>query len=335
MPEAPFRLGITLMTVDPPTTFVHLARLAEESGFDYLWVTDSSLHGRYAYAYLTLAAAETRRIKLGTNCTHPLAMHPAMSANAIATVNEISGGRAILGVGAGGGPTRELGFERSAGIAEVKRLVVNSKRLFAGDQIDDDSGVHEYHRARMMYGLDGFKPPAVYVTASGPRMIELAAFEADGVLLHCSASPAGLAYALNKLGHALRTNSRDQGDIDAAWHLWGAFDEDLASAREQARPVGANMARSAARYCDIAGIDPDVVSRISHAYDARHFTEAKAAQALVPDSMVDELAVAGGADVWRARFEAGLAAGVTHFEIFALGDKPQLIRELGHLKESW
>ena len=73
----------------------------EVGGFTHLWLTDSSLHARCVYAYLTLAALNSERLMLGTGITHPYTRHPAITVNAIATLDEISEGRAILGVGAG------------------------------------------------------------------------------------------------------------------------------------------------------------------------------------------------------------------------------------------
>jgi len=65
------RFGALVQAVDPPNTFLDLVRLVEDLGFEYLWVADSSLHARYVYTYLTLAAMASQRLWLGTGVTHP------------------------------------------------------------------------------------------------------------------------------------------------------------------------------------------------------------------------------------------------------------------------
>src|SRR5712664_232327 len=104
------QFGITLQGIEPPGAFQRQIRDVEAAGFSHLWITDSSLHARYVYSYLTLAALNSRHLLLGTGVTHPFTRHPAITANAIATLDEISEGRAILGIGAGDSPTVELGF---------------------------------------------------------------------------------------------------------------------------------------------------------------------------------------------------------------------------------
>src|SRR5215472_1719211 len=77
-------------------------RLVEELGYGHLWVADERLM-RNVYACLTVAALNTHRIGLGTAVTNPYTRSPALTAAAIATVDELAGGRVILGLGAGGG----------------------------------------------------------------------------------------------------------------------------------------------------------------------------------------------------------------------------------------
>lgn len=104
------RFDVTTMATEPPGRFRALARAVEAGGFDALWVCDSSLHPRDVYPYLTLAAVETTRLHLGPNCTHPFTRHPAITLNAMATLHELSGGRARLALGAGDRPVTELGY---------------------------------------------------------------------------------------------------------------------------------------------------------------------------------------------------------------------------------
>jgi 5,10-methylenetetrahydromethanopterin reductase len=87
------RSGVVLQGAYPPVEFEQMVSRIEALGFDHLWLTDSSLHARNSYAYLTLAAKTSSRLLLGTAVTNPLTRHPAITAAAAATVDEISDGR--------------------------------------------------------------------------------------------------------------------------------------------------------------------------------------------------------------------------------------------------
>jgi 5,10-methylenetetrahydromethanopterin reductase len=100
-------------------------------GYRYLWLTDSSLHARNCYCYLTLAAARSGRLLLGTAVTNPVTRHPAITAAAAATVDEISGGRMLLGIGAGDRPLLALGL-RPSPLADLEAAITGIRRLWRG-----------------------------------------------------------------------------------------------------------------------------------------------------------------------------------------------------------
>src|SRR5207244_5865725 len=103
-------------------------------GYDYLWLADERFF-REVYASLTLCALRTERIKLGPCVTDPYSRHPAMTAMAIATVDEISRGRAVLGIGAGVSGFREMGVTRArpgVAIGEAGGVV---RRTLAGERV--------------------------------------------------------------------------------------------------------------------------------------------------------------------------------------------------------
>ena len=104
--------GVLLLPSHAPNRLVALAQLAERTGYDFLWLADERFF-REVYASLTLCALRTERIKLGPCVTDPYSRHPALTAMAIATLDEISGRRAVLGLGAGVSGFRELGIGRA------------------------------------------------------------------------------------------------------------------------------------------------------------------------------------------------------------------------------
>jgi 5,10-methylenetetrahydromethanopterin reductase len=324
---AELTIGTTLQGVDPPDQFTEYVRRIEEWGYDYFWITDSSLHARYCYSYLTLAAVNSSRMRLGTNCTHPHTRHPALNANAIATVNEISGGRTILGIGAGDSPVQELGYPL-AKVRELEAMVEFSRRLYSGNRFDYEGPHFKLHGGSIHYGLDGVDPPKIYLTVSGPRMLELAGRVADGVTIHCGAFREGLEFALAHLKNGADAAGRSLDDIDIAWHLFGVLDDDVEAAQDSARPMAAWFPKRSPLYCKIAGVPDELIEEIRTAYSGGEFHEAKRAHELTTNEMVDKLTVAGGATVWLERIAMAQDLGVSHIELFPLGDRMDLLEKI-------
>ena len=108
------------------------ARLAEEMGFDYVGVADSQSLARELYVTLGVVAASTERVMLGPTVSNPLTRHPAVAASAIASINELSKGRAFLGLGSGDSAVLNLGL-RPARLAELHHYIQSVREMLAGE----------------------------------------------------------------------------------------------------------------------------------------------------------------------------------------------------------
>src|SRR5580700_9123560 len=102
-------LDLLMLSNEPTSVLVERAKLAEASGYDTVWLADERFY-REVDACLALFAANTTRVRLGPCVTDPFVRHPALTAMAIATIDEISDGRAVLGIGAGISGFAELGI---------------------------------------------------------------------------------------------------------------------------------------------------------------------------------------------------------------------------------
>src|SRR5439155_1368911 len=128
------RTGLLILPTYEPARLAALAEMAEATGYDDFWLADERFF-REAYASLTLCALRTRRMRLGPCVTDPYSRHPALTAMAIATLDEIAGGRAILALGAGVSGFRELGIDASRSAAAIREGVELIRRLLAGDTV--------------------------------------------------------------------------------------------------------------------------------------------------------------------------------------------------------
>ena len=175
-----------------PETLVDHAAAAEAAGFDGLlvsehfhpWVDDAGASG-YAFATLGAIARATSRVRLATGVTTPLfRYHPAVVAQAAATLDRLSGGRFDLGVGTGeninegplGLPFPGYG-ERARRMAEALEIM---RRLLDGEKLTYQGRYYQTDRARL------YSPPlgrvSIWMAAGGPQSATLAATNADGVI---------------------------------------------------------------------------------------------------------------------------------------------------------
>ena len=173
--------GVLLTPVTPVSRVVELARLAEQLGYSRVWVPDEGLATRDVFVTMTAIAATTESIRIGTGITNPYTRHPALIANAIISIDELSGGRAFLSYGAGGslalGP---VGAIRSRPLARVRQAIELSRRLFDGESIETETETMTLRNASLCASRPGLE---IWFAGRGRRMLHQAGAIADGVLL--------------------------------------------------------------------------------------------------------------------------------------------------------
>src|SRR5215469_9913537 len=132
---SPMSLELLMLGNVPMAQMVERAKLAEANGYDALWVADERFY-REVYSTLAVLALNTGKVKLGTCVTDPYARHPALTAMAIATLDEISNGRALLGFGAGISGFAELGIVRNKPARAMREAIELIRQLLKGETVD-------------------------------------------------------------------------------------------------------------------------------------------------------------------------------------------------------
>ncbi|MCC7348412.1 MAG: LLM class flavin-dependent oxidoreductase [Variibacter sp.] len=175
--------------------FVHadLAHAAEELGFTDVWIADERFY-REPYALLTLIATKTQRVNIGPCVTDPFSRHPALTAMAIYTLDEISQGRAILGIGAGISGFAEMDMPRPKPVRAIREAVMLVRALGSGEEVSQDGEV-----VRFAGGKLGFKPSRpslpLWLAGNGPQVQALGAKIADAVIMEaCGTAPEAQAF---------------------------------------------------------------------------------------------------------------------------------------------
>jgi 5,10-methylenetetrahydromethanopterin reductase len=308
------RSGVVLQGAYPPPEFISMVERIDELGFSHLWLTDSSLHARNSYAYLTLAATRSQRLLLGTAVTNPVTRHPAVTGVAAATVDEISEGRMILGIGAGDRPLLALGM-RPAKLATLRASIEAIRALWAGTDVSVEDPGFVLDHAHMRFGARPDIP--IYISASGPKTLELAGEVADGVILLVGLFPEALAWALDHVDRGAARAGRPRPHI--AVFAYGAIDDDREAAIGSARSIAAWFPQTAPAICELWGLPADLVDSVRARYAGGEFQEADQAADLLPDAFIRSVALAGDAADARARIEAVVQAGADSIHVFPLG----------------
>src|ERR1700757_845976 len=146
-------LQLLLVGDGPVAQLVERARLAEANGYSAVWVADERFY-REVYSCLGQIAAHTAKIQLGPCVTDPYSRHPALTAMAIATLDEISGGRAVLGIGAGVSGFAELGIDRRKPARAIREAIELIRALLRGETVDCHGEVIAFDHGRL-----SFSPP--------------------------------------------------------------------------------------------------------------------------------------------------------------------------------
>jgi len=288
--EPTVRRGVELTPERPVEDLAALAARAETSGFDAV-VAACHYNNRDPFVALSRMAAATEDVRLGPGIANPYDVHPAKLAGQVATLDEVSGGRAVFGVGAGDRSTlANLGADRDRPLRRVLETFRVARRLWRGGRVDHDGTF----RARDA-GLN-FEPPGeipVYVGAQGPDMLRMAGKHADGVLVN-GAHPRDLAWASERVAEGLDARSPHHGSFETVAYASVSVAENPDAARAAARrPVAFIAAGAPPPVHQRHGLDPDRAERIGEAIGAGDFSRA---DDLVTDRMLDAFAVAGGVD---------------------------------------
>jgi 5,10-methylenetetrahydromethanopterin reductase len=173
--------SINVIPECPIADMVALAVEAEALGFDRCWVYDEGLVTRDVHVVMSAIAAATTTIEIGPGITNPYTRHPATTASAIASLDELSGGRAFLGIGAGGSLTLDpIGLERTKPLRAVAETIEVARALFSGGVTDYDGHSTTLRSASMDYGREDIE---IWLAGRGPKMLELGGRLADGVML--------------------------------------------------------------------------------------------------------------------------------------------------------
>lgn len=304
-------MEIWLTGVASPRASARTARELEAAGWDGFLVVDSQNLSGDPYVALAMAATTTSRIGLGTGVSNAVTRHAAVTACAIASVDRVSNGRAVLGIGRGDSALAHLG--RAPGkLAPFERYLRQLQTYLRGESVPFEDIDIPVDIAPPMSALElADAPPAsridwiaqgrkvpVEVAASGPRVIAIAARHADRVMFALGADLERIAW-----GIATARQARSEAGLDPDAIRFGAYvnvgcHPDVARARDLVKGGLTTFARFSVMHGKTSGpvtdTDRAVLHELRNSYDMKAHTRADSRQATVlTPAFIDRFAVVG------------------------------------------
>jgi 5,10-methylenetetrahydromethanopterin reductase len=311
-------IGIGTLGDVPLPRLVGLAQLADATALSSLWITDEPFF-RGAVPSAVACAAATSRLRIGLGVVNPYDHPPVWMAKDFATLQELAGGRAVLGVGACWAPPIEAqGMKWVKPLNAVRDTLAIVRPLLAGEICTYQGDMYSASEVKL-----DFDPPAsrssILVASMFPRSLEQSGEIADGVILSILCPAAYVERARALLGAGAARSGRSMEGFEIVQYVPMEISEDGESARRSLKHYLAFFIRHS------YGSDPvhwEKVAEIGdfdlEEFDAifRQLRSGKPAESAVPNSFVDRFAVAGTPRSCLELLEAYKHAGTT--ELVAL-----------------
>jgi probable F420-dependent oxidoreductase len=320
------QFGFTLKPDHTVPATLELTRNAEAAGFDYGWVFDSHVLWREPYPLLTLMAEHSERLRLGTCVTNPGTREPTVTASALATINEISGGRMDLGIGRGDSARRVLG-KPPITLAHTEEAIRVIRDLVEGRTVT-------FEGTELHFPWTGKWKLPIWLAGYGPLALAMTGRIADGVILQL-ADPDLIRWFVGQVRDAATTAGRDPASIRV---------QSAAPLHVGPRDVGRERTRWFPALVSNHVVDlvnrypreqlPESLTGYVHdrtGYDYQHHAEVGSSNAgFVGDDVTDRFCVLGDASEVIEKLRILADAGVDQFNVYLMnGDELEQLELIG------
>jgi probable F420-dependent oxidoreductase len=320
--------GMTVMPDPPYQRFIDLVALAERQGFEYGWTYDSHVLWQESMPTLALAAKATDKIKLGHMVTNPGTREPTVLASAYATLQDISDGRMVMGIGRGDSARRYIGQE-PVPVARFEEALRMIKPFMNGEKV-------HWNDRELELGWVRPELPEIemHVAGYGPKALAVAGRVGDGVVIQL-ADPDIIQWIMQTARAAAQEAGRDPAALKCIVSAPSHITDDIAAAREQVRWFPAMVSNHVRDLIRRYGADGSVIPKAltdyvpddtGYDYDEHSRVGAKHG-AFVTDEICDRFCVLGTPEQAIAKLRELEAIGVDQFNIYLMTEGQEAILE--------
>jgi probable F420-dependent oxidoreductase len=309
--------GVTVMPDPPYTRLIELMQRAEHNGFEYGWTYDSHILWQESYATLPLVAAATERLKIGHCVTNPGIRDPTITASWYATMQDLSKGRMVMGIGRGDSSRRVVGL-KPVKVAEFETSCRMIKELMNGRGVEWNGKELELTWAK------GRPEIPMYIAGYGPRALAVAGRIGDGVIIQL-ADPQIIQWIMDTARAAAEEAGRDPEALECIVCAPSHISDDLDDAREQVRWFPAMVSNHVMDLIERYGFESEIPAALTEYVKARKFYDYKdhsrvgaAHGEFVTDEICDRFCVLGTPEQAAAKLRELEAIGVGQFNIYLM-----------------
>lgn len=311
--------GVTVLPDPPYQRLIELTQLAEAQGFEYGWTYDSHVLWQESMPVMALLADQTSKIKLGHMVTNPAIRDPTVLASAYATLQDISNGRMIMGVGRGDSSVRYVG-RKPMKVADFEEALQMVKPFMNGKEVTWNG-----KQLQLKWVRPELPEIEMHVAGYGPKALAVAGRQGDGVIIQL-ADPDIIQWIMDTARKAAAEAGRDPAALKCIVSAPSHISGDLADARDQVRWFPAMVSNHVQDLIDRYGTDGSVVPKVLTDYvEARKFYDynehsrvgAKHGE-FVTDEICDRFCVLGTVDQATAKLQELESIGVDQFNIYLM-----------------
>jgi probable F420-dependent oxidoreductase len=316
--------GITALPDPPYTRLIEVMQEAERQGFEYGWTYDSHILWQESYATLPLVAAATEKLKLGHCVTNPGIRDPTITASWYATMQDLSNGRMVMGIGRGDSSRRVVGL-KPVKVAEFEAALRMIKDLMNGRKVEWNEKELELAWARK-----DLPEIPMQVAGYGPRALGVAGRVGDGVIIQL-ADPQIIQWIMETARKAAEEEGRDPEALQCIVCAPSHISADLAGARDQVRWFPAMVSNHVMDLIERYGENSDEIpAALTEYVKARKFYDYKDHSRVgakhgdfVTDEICDRFCVLGTVEQAAEKLRELESVGVNQFNIYLMTEGQQ------------
>src|SRR5438093_6693505 len=310
--------GVTVLPDPPYTRLIELIQKAEGRGFESGWTYDSHILWQESYATLPLVAAATEKIKLGHCVTNPGIRDPTVTASWYATMQDISNGRMVMGIGRGDSSRRVVGL-KPVRVAEFEARLRMIKDLMNGRKVEWNE-----KELQLEWVRDELPEIPMHVAGYGPRALGVAGRVGDGVIIQL-ADPQIIQWIMETARTAAEEDGRDPDALKCIVCAPSHVSGDPADAREQVRWFPAMVSNHVMDLIERYGFDSEIPAALTDYVKARKVYDYKEHSRVgakhgefVTDEICDRFCVLGTAEQATVKLKELESVGVDQFNIYLM-----------------
>ena len=310
--------GVTVLPDPPFSRFLELVQLSEKHGFEYAWTYDSHILWQESYATLPIVADRTERIKLGHFVTNPGIRDATITASWYATMQDLSNGRMVMGIGRGDSSRRVVGL-KPVKVADFEARCAMMKDLMNGRKVEWND-----KELQLTWVRSELPEIEMLIAGYGPRALAVAGRVGDGVIIQL-ADPQIIQWIMETARKSAEEAGRDPAALKCIVGAPSKVTDDLPKAREEVRWFPAMVSNHVMDLIEKYGFESEIPAALTDYVKARKFYDYKdhsrvgaAHGEFVTDEIAERFTVIGNVEQCVAKLRELESVGVDQFNIYLM-----------------